>query len=159
MESYNHSNTSPPEVSRVTHIQQTFGGCTAMVAVECGTKRAVQKGFQNFTDEVMRDTNHLALLERSNIGILVGSLSFNLVSIDFDDDMAQEEFIEANPSLAETRTSKVARGVNLWFQKCDDFPGKIIKLKRDGKEIGEWCSYRVDPPPEANNQGPEHQGD
>ena len=54
--------------------------------------------------------------EETNIAIVQGSTSSGLISIDFDEPEALDEFLTLNPSMWNTLTTSAARGANLWFK-------------------------------------------
>ncbi len=127
-----------PPFPRVERVRTTFGYDTILIPTRPGTKEPFQKGYPGFGIEKMSDPEHLALLEKSNIAILTGSASGNLISIDFDDDGAYEEFRILNPHLCETRRTIGARGCNLWYRISGEYPKGIKKLwgRRDSP-VGE----------------------
>ncbi|MCB1090119.1 MAG: hypothetical protein KDL87_01215 [Verrucomicrobiae bacterium] len=110
-----------------------------MIPTEWGTKKPMQKGYTNFTLEKMSDPQHLALLERKNIAILTGAKSGNLISVDFDDDAAYQQFRACNPQLCSTVMTRASRGCNLWYRLKGQYPEGVSKLVNEsGMEIGEW---------------------
>jgi hypothetical protein len=70
----------------------------------------------------------------SNIGVLLGTNSNGLCSIDLDSDEDAELFLEANPKLRKSLITKGRRGLNVWVNVIDDWP----KLQRF--DWGEWRS-------------------
>ena len=64
-----------------------------------------------------------------HICIVQGSPSSGLISIDFDEPEALEEFLTLNSGLRNTLTTSAARGANLWFKMQGDYP-KLTRLKR-----------------------------
>lgn len=162
----NHSTTpggfQQPPFPRVERVRTTFGDDATLIPTRPGTKEPFQKGYNNFGIEKMSDPEHLALLEKSNIAILTGPSSGNLISIDFDSDEAYEEFRVLNPHLCETRRTVGARGCNLWLRLTGSYPKGMKKLfGRGGSPVGEWrggdcitvvdgkhpkgMAYRIDP--------------
>src|SRR5262245_35785858 len=63
-----------------------------------------------------------------NVGVALGKVSDNLVSIDFDDDLHADAFLQANPLLANTLRSRACRGCNIWVRVTGDYPASR-KLK------------------------------
>jgi len=55
-----------------------------------------------------------------HICIVQGSPSSGLISIDFDEPEALEEFLTLNSGLRNTLTTSAARGANLWFKMQGD---------------------------------------
>lgn len=127
----------PP--SRVAVIREIFGDTTVMIPTHWGTKKPMQTGYPDFTLDRMSDPQHLRLLEGNNIALLTGPNSGDIVSIDFDNEGALQEFRNRNPLLCSTVTSRASRGCNLWFQLEGEYPVGVIKLAgKSGEEIGEW---------------------
>ena len=77
--------------------------------------------------------------EETNIAIVQGSPSSGLISIDFDEPEALEEFLTLNSGLRNTLTTSAARGANLWFKMQGDYP-KLTRLKRGRSIWAEWRS-------------------
>ncbi|MCB1088765.1 MAG: bifunctional DNA primase/polymerase, partial [Verrucomicrobiae bacterium] len=124
---------------RAPRIREIFGDDTILIPTEWGTKKPMQKGYTNFTLEKMSDPQHLALLERKNIAILTGAKSGNLISVDFDDDAAYQQFRACNPQLCSTVMTRASRGCNLWYRLKGQYPEGVSKLVNEsGMEIGEW---------------------
>jgi hypothetical protein len=73
------------------------------------------------------------------IGVLLGSASGGLCSIDFDDDDFLNRFSEMNPELSGTLTTKARRGGNLWMV-LEDHPPPTRNLVFQGKKVGEFRS-------------------
>lgn len=127
----------PP--SRVAVLREIFGDTTVMIPTHWGTKKPMQTGYTDFALDQMKDPRHLGLLEENNIAILTGPNSGDLISIDFDDDEALEQFRACNHELCFTVASRASRGCNLWFRMLGEYPVGVLKLENEsGKEIGEW---------------------
>ncbi len=77
--------------------------------------------------------------EETNIAIVQGSTSSGLISIDFDDPEALDEFLTLNPGYRNTLTTSAARGANLWFKMQGDYP-KLTRFKRGRFIWAEWRS-------------------
>ena len=71
--------------------------------------------------------------EETNIAIVQGSPSSGLISIDFDEPEALNEFLTLNPGFL---TTSAARGANLWFK----ITSKLIALREAGLFWAEWRS-------------------
>jgi len=125
--------------SRIERLTETFGANVVFIPLIKGSKRPTEEGYTNFTIEKMNEVGYCSQLEAGNIAILVGPNSGHLVSIDFDDDAAFEEFASLNPELSKTLQTFGARGRNLWFRMTGEYLATVIKL-RNGKdeEVGEW---------------------
>jgi P4 family phage/plasmid primase-like protien len=128
-----------PPTPRVERILQAFGPGTVLIPTRPGTKEPFQTGYPGFGIDKMSDPEHLAILEKSNIAILTGAASGNLISIDFDDDAAFKEFCDLNPKICETRRTVGARGCNLWFRIIGTYPDGVKKLSgSEDVTVGEW---------------------
>lgn len=126
----------------VEQVQKLIGDKAVLVPIRCGSKKPIGKrvrGWQNFTCAKMQEPSYVALLNNgSNIAVLLGKNSGGLVTIDFDDDAAAEEFLTSNPKFRTTLRTKRVRGENVWFKVTGDYP-KATKLKtKSGKNIGEF---------------------
>lgn len=86
----------------------------------------------------MGDPKYLAELELGNIGVVLGSKSGGLCSIDIDDDDEVQPFLAVNPKLQGSLRSKGHRGCNIWVRMVGDYPrsSKITDFKGDA--WGEW---------------------
>jgi hypothetical protein len=85
------------------------------------------------------DEDYMAKLEKAgNIGVVLGTVSNRLVTIDIDDDIHVGPFLEANPLLRHTLRTAAQRGCNIWVRCVGEYP-RSCKLKNQcGDEIGEW---------------------
>jgi hypothetical protein len=84
-----------------------------------------------------------ALRRGGNIGVRLGPLSEQLVTIDIDDDELAETFVEYNPALAHTLRTRGERGCNFWLRMKSgshypDSQGYYILKTAEGHEYGEW---------------------
>jgi len=70
-----------------------------------------------------------------NIGVLLGTNSNGLCSIDLDSDEDAERFLEVNPRFRKGLITKGRRGINVWVNVIDDWP----KL-----QIFDWGEWRSD---------------
>ncbi len=80
----------------------------------------------------MKDPVYLRSFAGRNIGVLLGSASGGLCTIDFDQDADIEPFLENNPRLRDTTRTKRVRGCNFWIFVDGVFPASA-KLP-----FGEW---------------------
>lgn len=125
---------------RVLRTMIKFGPfSTTLVPVARGTKKPCVSAWQQFELDTMADDGYVKRLEGGNIAILTGPASGGLVSIDFDDDAAYEEFRRLNPDLcANTITSRGARGCNLWLKLESEYPLGPQRLSdQSGASLGE----------------------
>jgi P4 family phage/plasmid primase-like protien len=129
------------ECGRVLRILTNFGhASTTLVPVHWGTKIPAFKRWQHLTPMDLNDDGFVRLLEKSNIAILTGPASDGLVSIDFDDEAAFEQFRSLNPELCETtRITRGARGCNLWMKLETGYPvGPQSFHDENGSALGEF---------------------
>lgn len=78
-------------------------------------------------------------LERAgNIGVALGRVSDNLVTIDFDKDSYVQAFLAVNPPLGDTLQTRAARGCNIWVRCSGGYPPCRQLKNESGTEIGEW---------------------
>jgi len=87
----------------------------------------------------MRQASYQAELAQGNIGVALGGVSGNLISVDVDDDAGLEDFLQVNVDIADTLRSRGRRGGNVWYRMDGEYP-RLKKLKRHGEDWGEWRS-------------------
>ena len=122
----------------VRRVRELVGPNAVLIPVISGLKKPAIADWQNVTIECMDDPEYLAQLETGSIGVVLGSPSSGLCSIDIDDDAAVEPFLALNPALGQTLRSRGGRGAQFWVQVVGGYQ-KLMKLKsNDGKEWGEW---------------------
>ena len=131
-ESYNY-----PTVKR---LRSVFGDEVVFLPVPRGEKGCREKGWQKTTVEKMGDATHLAKLEQGNVAVLLGKASGNLISIDFDEDIFQEAFMEKNPRLRESTFTKGKRGGNVFLRIEGEMPEFANLKNHEGQPIGELRS-------------------
>lgn len=126
------------EGDHVDELDELFDRKAVLIEVRAGKKVPVgQWGDKTLKD--MKDPEHRRRLGRGSIGVALGSRSNGLFTVDCDDDGAMQAFLEANPSLKGTLTSRGARGCNFWFWAASSVP-PTRKLTCDGKPWGELRS-------------------
>jgi len=125
------------------HIEELLAllGPAVLLPIPKGRKGPIFGGWQNQTLERMGDTKYQERLNRAkNLGVLLGSPSHGLCSIDIDDDESVKPFLLQNPRLQDSLRTKGNRGCNVWVRLIGEYP-KLTKLKTfDGKPWGEWRS-------------------
>lgn len=137
MNSQNH--TPQRGNSRLERLTEQFGRNVVFVPVYRGKKNPMVTGYTEFTIEKMGDAEYCRKLEEGNIAVLLGPNSGNLISVDFDDEMAFKKFARVNPELCKTLQSFGARGRNLWFIMTSEYTETTVKLKNENDdEVGEW---------------------
>lgn len=112
-----------------------------LLPIRARFKRPIFSNWQKKTFKQSRSKAYLSELEsHGNTGVLLGSPSQNLVSIDFDDPDFAERFKELNPWHSKTLRSDSQRGFNLWLVIEGDYPERVIQLKSEAGKThgGEW---------------------
>ncbi|MEP6673417.1 MAG: bifunctional DNA primase/polymerase, partial [Chthoniobacter sp.] len=122
---------------RVKCLRQLLGNDAVMVACQPGTKKPKQR-WGRLTLAAMSKPSHLGKLETHNIGIVLGTTSNGLCSIDLDDDAAMDEFLRINPHLCESLRSVGESGCNVWVRIIGDYPASCKITWNDGEAAGEW---------------------
>jgi hypothetical protein len=136
-----------------------------LLPIRRGTKSPNRKEWQKLSFADTQDPKfQRSLLNAPAIGVLLGSASGGLCSIDFDDDEFLQRFLEVNPKLEGTLRTTARRGANLWIV-LEDTPPPSGNLVFEGAAVGEFrsdknqtliaglhpegCSYQrlVDAPP------------
>ena len=120
----------------ISELRKLVGDDAVLLPIPRGRKGPKANGWQQFTTERMKQPEYRAELNHGgNIGVLLGN---GLITIDLDHDKAVEPFLNLNPKLRETLTTRRARGCNLWVRIKGDYP-KSCKLKTKlGEDFGEW---------------------
>jgi Bifunctional DNA primase/polymerase, N-terminal len=98
-------------------------------------------GWPNFTfDCTQQGPYQEALRLAPNTGVLLGTASGNLCTVDADDDQYLAEFLELNPALASFVT-RGNRGGQVWMYLVGEYPHRVQTLKsKDGDHWGEFRS-------------------
>jgi hypothetical protein len=87
----------------------------------------------------MNDATYVAKLDKAgNIGVALGKVSNGLVTIDLDQDIYVEAFLEENPLLHETLQTRGSRGCNIWVRCSGEYPSSQKLRDLSGSDIGEW---------------------
>ena len=122
----------------VQHLRDLLG-LALLLRVERGAKRPLDMGWQRMDPAKMDDPRYLAHLgDGGNIGVLLGTRSGGLCSIDIDRTVDVEPFLALNPGLRSTLRTQRVRGCNLWVRVVGEYP-KSSKLKTgSGEPWGEW---------------------
>ena len=134
-----HMNSRPVNDSVVKSLLAILGENTVLVPIPRGSKIPRHKEWQKATVETMREAAYLRRLESGcNIGVLVGTPSGGLCSIDIDSDDAVEPFLDLNPDLRKTLQTRGKRGCNIWIRIQGDFPPSC-QIRDDAEQPwGEW---------------------
>jgi len=115
-------------------------GDSVLIPIPKGEKGPKIKGWQKLTIFDMTE-EHYAALEGQNIGVLLGSASNNLITIDADSDESLEAFLTVNPSMRDSLISRGARGGNVWLRISGSYP-KSGKIKNE--DGSPWGEFRAD---------------
>lgn len=120
-------------------------GNVVLLHVPFGQKGPRTEGWQHTRRSLMKDPAYRLLLLTGNIGVLLGTTSDDLCSIDLDDDELAATFLALNPRLEGTLRTHGARGCNLWVRIVGDYPrtkylkhNKLVDEKGKHRMVGEW---------------------
>lgn len=123
-------------------LRGRLGNPVVLLQIGYGQKAPITKGWQSTTvadcDEV-----YLRSLDsgKYNIGVLLGTPSGGLCSIDIDDEADIEPFLKRNPALRTTLRTRGRRGCNLWVRIDGEYPS-LSKIKSTGE--ANWGEWRAD---------------
>ena len=125
------------DANTVTEIRELLGQRAVLIPVGYEKKIPTIKGWQRLSGGTMENPDHLAALAGGNIGVLLGSASDGLVSIDFDTEESATEFRRLNGVLADTLTTAARRGLNLWYRVISELPRSCKIKTTGGADVGE----------------------
>lgn len=98
----------------VAELRSLLGDDVVLLRIPRGSKKPVIKGWQSITLGRMQSPEYLATLDHDrNIGVLLGD---GRITIDLDQDIAVEPFLNLNPKLRNTLTTRRIRGCNFWLR-------------------------------------------
>jgi hypothetical protein len=126
---------SPEELIELLKVPAVF------IPIPSGRKGPTFKNWQKTTFEKSKSEGYQRRLEsHKNTGVLLGSPSGNLISIDFDDAKFSESFLNRNPWHTRTLRTNSKRGFNLWLVMEGDYPERVLDLKSGANKghLGEW---------------------
>jgi P4 family phage/plasmid primase-like protien len=127
----------PPHLKRFFELLSPV----VILPVTPGEKGPHIKGWNKFDMEKMRDRAYVRKFWRMcNVGVLLGSASSGLCSIDIDGDEFVSPFLDANPRLRETFRTARGRGCNLWVRIKGDCPATEPITTVTDTPWGEWRS-------------------
>ena len=130
-----------PSIDNIVELRKLLGEDAVLLPLQPGTKKCLVKAWQKIKLEDTKVDAYTAKLLTSNIAVSLGSPSKGLISIDFDDEQAAAEFIDANPGLAGSLRTRGVRGCNVWVKIEGEYPGSTKIMHRDtNKTVGEWRS-------------------
>lgn len=122
----------------IAHILELLGPNTLLLGWPLGCKGA-EKKWGSLTASEMERNGYLDSLLGGNIGVALGHVSDNIVSLDIDSDSELDEFISENPKITATLITTGKRGGNIWWRMKGDYP-PVRFIKRNGRPWGEWRS-------------------
>ena len=97
----------------VAELRSLLGDDVVLLRIPRGSKKPVIKGWQSITLGRMQSPEYLATLDHDgNIGVLLGD---GRITIDLDQDIAVDPFLNLNPKLRNTLTTRRIRGCNFWL--------------------------------------------
>ena len=132
----------PPPFEPAEHLQTIYnlvGDDAILLYCPVGEKGPRNDGWKETTLESSRTPEYQAKLAVANVAVLLGRPSRNLCAIDIDSDAAVEKFLQNNPQLKSTLTTRGARGCQIWVRPRKDYPDKILKVRdTEGEDVGEW---------------------
>jgi hypothetical protein len=119
-------------------LRDLLGMDVVLVPIPARQKGPRLKNWQKLTAADMDRDSHLQkLVEHANTGVLLGRASGGLCTIDIDDDMDLELFLEFNPVLKDTLWTRGQRGGNLWVRAGESAP-PLTPLYCGDEPWGEW---------------------
>jgi len=158
-----------PLPDHITELRAKFGHTAVLLPIPKGRKGPCFMDWQKLTLAETQDENHsLTYAPREgasvprkfkyqdllagdcNIGVLQGTASGRICSIDIDDDSTIEPFLSANPAFRDTFQTRGSRGRNFWFRASGTGPlpsadyyaaggdTKAIELRCDGRQTVAW---------------------
>lgn len=132
------------DAAKLDEIHKLLGN-VVLLHVPFGVKGSRTDGWQNTRRSLMKDAAYRQLLLTGNIGVLLGTSSDNLCSIDLDDEELAATFLSLNPRLEGTLRTHGARGCNLWVRIEGDYPPtkflkqrQLVDEKGKSHKVGEW---------------------
>jgi P4 family phage/plasmid primase-like protien len=135
----------PVRVQRGEEIKQRwyaqFGVDVTLLPVHPKSKAAVFRHHQKANLAAMEDPRYLEALglPDRNVGVLLGRVSNNLCTLDFDKEEHAEIFLNLNPTLRDTLITTAARGCNLWIiPDCGNYPASFDVKDEAGGNVVEF---------------------
>ena len=136
-------------IERLNHFYELVGERAVLLPLRRGVKGPDWKDWQNTTFERTQRIGYqhrlkVASIGSGNLGVLLGSVSGDLCTIDIDTDAEIDAFLQANPKLASSLRTRGANGCQIWVRVVGKYPERRIasKLKVPGikknKSVAEW---------------------
>ena len=134
---------------RLGKLHTLVGKRAVLLPLKLGSKAPKENDWQKTTFEQTQKPSYQkrlleALRQGGNIGVVLGSASGNLCTIDIDTDAEIEPFLALNPKLASTLRTDGANGCQIWVRIVGEYPARRVnsKLKVPGtdnkKSVAEW---------------------
>jgi hypothetical protein len=135
--------TEHPQVV-LEKLYALLGKKAVLLPYGLGTKGPFLQGWQKTDFQQTQAKAHQTVLRAAvrrggNIGVLLGPASFNLVTIDCDEDELLEA-LDKVPELRTTLRTKGARAGQIWFRAVGNYPNgqAVYKIRNSaGKDVGE----------------------
>ena len=124
------------DLGPIARIQSQLGPCV-LLTIPRGEKGPRVPKWQQLTMADMTPAYLAGLNHGQNIGVVLGTASERLCTIDVDNDNRLEEFLSLNPRLRESLISRGSRGGNVWIRVQGEYP-LSGKLALAGEPWGEW---------------------
>lgn len=126
---------------RVSQLEQLLGHPLVLLPIPLGSKAPEFTGWNAVTANRMQDPEYCGRLNGGNIGVLLGTPSGGLCSIDIDRDDLVEPFLALNPRLRGSLRTRGSRGANIWVRVTGEHP-KLTRLSTSDK--ADWGEWRAD---------------
>lgn len=120
-------------IETINEAYSLLGDSVVLLQLHKGTKIPKSQNWTAITLEESKDPIYQAELNYSNVGVLLGSASAGLCTIDLDSDSAMNEMLKLNESLRNTLITRGNRGCNLWIRILGSYP-----KSQNFKKWGEW---------------------
>lgn len=115
-----------------------LGGPVVLLEVRPRTKRPIRDGWQKLTIEDMTAQYLDGLNSGCNIGVSLGAVSRNLITIDFDTEERWQQMLALNPCFADTLLTHGNRGGNIWLYMEGGCLASCDIKDKDGTKVAEF---------------------
>ena len=122
-------------------VQSALGKNRVFISIPYGKKGPISSNWQKTSIDAMTDPQYLEQFNHlSNIGVLLGAPSANLICIDIDNVDEAEKFLEANIGLQDTTRVVGSKGFKLFVEIEGDYPSNYKIKDESGNHIGDWLA-------------------